>query len=160
MNHLGPPSEIELDKLDSPTNSRRMAPRGPLSVFYWVTRVSDYFAPFVEITEVHALAIHLHGVYPDPWVLLPKQNLRNATFADGLSKFARGPEGSLAYAPAARRLHNRPEEFHRKRQMALVGFRRYKNSGSSMPRHNWDDLVMRSSIDGVGLQSTFTQETS
>ncbi len=56
-----------------------MAPKGPVSVLYRVTRVSDYFVPFVEITKVHAFAIHLRGVYQDP---LPTQNLTNATFAD------------------------------------------------------------------------------
>jgi hypothetical protein len=36
-------------------------------MLYRVTRVSACFVPFVEITEVHALAIHLRGFYPDAY---------------------------------------------------------------------------------------------
>jgi hypothetical protein len=79
MYHLGPPSAIELDKLDLAAKSDEWRQRGPVSVLYRVPRVSDYFVPFVEITKVHAVAVHLPGVYQDP---LPTQNLTNASFAD------------------------------------------------------------------------------
>jgi hypothetical protein len=130
-----------------------------------VRAVSDDFVPFVEITKVHTLAKHLHGVYPDPGTLYRDKTLRNGTLQTDDLNLLGDPRISGLGSDRKEGFVIGQRKFHRKRRMVLVGSRRSQKKIPKLVqpclgiggRPN-NDVV--NSWRRIMIPSTFTQETS